>query len=822
MAPKFWSRKSTKGSKNSFSDDDDDLLDDFHPAPYMSAPNAASSTGSFQSYNSNNAYNSSGRNHSAMGFYNGSSGRPYGSANVAQNQIRNRPHTATGYYADSPSSLPIHSQSQSQQQPQLQDPRAGMGSSRMSGQPPNSNNHYSNSDSNNNDRSSTMKSSSGRSTPYYPGQDVAVPEISMKDISSLRDRQRYNTMNSTLQDTASEFAENNDTSAGKANTMINATSSLVSSMFASDTAPIIPTIFNPNASVKATEQVTYRKKVLENRKLMQQRQMVRDFGIEDANNPTGPVVSGLPIVGGASKIADPTSASGFDVGIYSATQDSPKANNNNNKSMQYDNRAQTLNSPRMSSGGYPSMGAPVEGFYNGNSNGSVPSNNVYRPNPIRMGGTSKTFQQSAGNRAMSMTATSGEGPPVSFNRRSAGNNPPQLANSNNRINGNGVYRPGSGQGQYIHQVRNQIPPQHIQNQSQNQSQNQNQNSNSLSAGQEEINSPNSFRLSNNSGQSVNSDIREIPAQQAPALPSDMEVKLLHELQLVTSELADSVRREVILESQLIAKTKTDSNSDSVFNQSLEYTQRVAEPRANAQRLAELSQALQSERSLYFSYLINSVDPEEFNALKAKAKLQDELTEQARSLEAKNYESVKLKVQLEDLEADNSILQKQIDNLKTEMASTSNLKLNPGTGSTSDTEFDQQLQDLRVENKRLNQVVDQLRKGSTDLTNYDGSLTSKESEFTLKIKELQGQRDTVREALRDFRLHSDTEFAEWKERVHSLESRLERERVINTQLQRKLAKTSDYSSHNVSVSANPADNFDGMNIPNGSYSSNSIR
>ncbi|ANB11210.1 hypothetical protein AWJ20_4012 [Sugiyamaella lignohabitans] len=257
--------------------------------------------------------------------------------------------------------------------------------------------------------------------------------------------------------------------------------------------------------------------------------------------------------------------------------------------------------------------------------------------------------------------------------------------------------------------------------------------------------------------------------------------LLDEVRLVTSELADSIRRELGLSTH-----EDDSSIDNVSISSSNGDNEIIEARQRAQKLVILERELDLERRKRMvaqqkhevdeqhqlltsnQYKIIELEKElaEKNRLYANERRESEMLRDNVSALTNEYEEL----QLETNQLKNGILPE----LKSHVADLEVL-----TAAGNPIELLKQIEELKVENKKLQGLVEE---------------NSMRGPLGEKIKAVESQRDALREALRSLKERNDHEIRQSTERVRQLEGKLEKEKVITNQMQRKLVQTRSPSAY----------------------------
>lgn len=270
------------------------------------------------------------------------------------------------------------------------------------------------------------------------------------------------------------------------------------------------------------------------------------------------------------------------------------------------------------------------------------------------------------------------------------------------------------------------------------------------------------------------------------------VSLLDEIRLVTSELADSSNRK--LDRPEITgfeqRTGTELNADHLI---IDHRERVMLLMSLQTQLdVERRHRLIAEEKLYG--LTNKT--ELLKPLYNTASLETELASAKREVET-------LQKKLTDIENQNRLLKHNSihleDNNQADFASNTETM-----GLSSDPEPPKEpLRDTNILLKSKN---------------LKSTFEDKASNGTLndKVKELEAQRDALREALRSLRERKDHEIHNSNERVRQLEAKLEKERTIKIQTQRKGIQGHRSASSNANSPTTLCGFPVGMSSPTGEF------
>lgn len=238
--------------------------------------------------------------------------------------------------------------------------------------------------------------------------------------------------------------------------------------------------------------------------------------------------------------------------------------------------------------------------------------------------------------------------------------------------------------------------------------------------------------------------------------ANMNKNLLDEVNVVTNELADAVRRELGLEPK---ETGPDDHT--------------------ASHLVRLQNQLDIERRkrlLAESHVTGEESLKTLHRSYKDVELERALAERERELQNERNESAQLRENMESLTAKFEALQEETNQLKNgilpELRShVEDLEVLTATGNPI--ELVKELDELKVEKVKLQKLVEE---------------QSTRGPLGEKIKSVEAQRDALREAFRSLREKKDHELRQNSERIRQLELRLDKERVINSQIQRKIVQT----------------------------------
>ena len=262
------------------------------------------------------------------------------------------------------------------------------------------------------------------------------------------------------------------------------------------------------------------------------------------------------------------------------------------------------------------------------------------------------------------------------------------------------------------------------------------------------------------------------------------VRLMDEVRLVTSELADSIRRELGLSD---ISSSPDQFTEKLPEQTLEVSalpknEAIEALSLNHRERATLVINLQSEldaerrkRMIAEENLYAKDNSISLKSLYDSAELESRLASSTHESTTKNMENESLKEQLKEMQEKYNALEDETSQLKNgtlpELKShVESLELLTSVGNP--VELLQTIDELKVENKKLSGLVEE---------------NSNRGPVGEKIKAIESQRDALREALRSLRERKDHEIRQYAERVRNLDAKLEKERVVNSQFQRKLVQ-----------------------------------
>lgn len=242
----------------------------------------------------------------------------------------------------------------------------------------------------------------------------------------------------------------------------------------------------------------------------------------------------------------------------------------------------------------------------------------------------------------------------------------------------------------------------------------------------------------------------------------MNKSLLDEVRLVTGELSDSIRRELGL-AQLDDSERDEQGRDAT---SLALKISTLESQLDLERRKRLLAESKLQSAGHTSYL------EGYDMIE----IERELAERDRLFQNEQRENELLRENISKLSGEFEDLQLESNQLKTgilpELRShVEDLELLTAAGNPI--ELLKQIEELKVENKKIQSLMEE---------------NSTRGPLGEKLKAVEQQRDVLREALRSLRERKDHEVRQTADRVRQLESKLEKEKVLSNQMQRKLVQT----------------------------------
>lgn len=250
----------------------------------------------------------------------------------------------------------------------------------------------------------------------------------------------------------------------------------------------------------------------------------------------------------------------------------------------------------------------------------------------------------------------------------------------------------------------------------------------------------------------------------------MNKSLFDEINVVTNELADVVRRELGLEPNDQSTNATSNTSAQIVqlqHQLNEERKKRLLAESHVQSMNSESEDKDPMKALFVSY--DSIDMEQ------KLKEKDQIIQKQKS------ENSQLNENMENLQQKFESLQDETNQLKNgilpELKShVEDLEVLTSTGNPI--ELIKEVDELKVENVKLQKLVEE---------------QSTRGPLGEKVKSVEAQRDALREAFRSLREKKDHEIRQHNERIRNLELRLDKERVINSQIQRNNAQTNNNRS-----------------------------
>lgn len=242
----------------------------------------------------------------------------------------------------------------------------------------------------------------------------------------------------------------------------------------------------------------------------------------------------------------------------------------------------------------------------------------------------------------------------------------------------------------------------------------------------------------------------------------MNKSLLDEIRLVTGELSDSIRREL----GLADPDESERNEQGRDATSLASKISTLEAQLDLERRKRLLAESKLQSAGHTSYL------EGYDMIE----IERELAERDRLFQNEQRENELLRENISKLSGDFEDLQLESNQLKTgilpELRShVEDLELLTAAGNPI--ELLKQIEELKVENKKIQSLMEE---------------NSTRGPLGEKLKAVEQQRDVLREALRSLRERKDHEVRQTADRVRQLESKLEKEKVLSNQMQRKLVQT----------------------------------
>lgn len=248
--------------------------------------------------------------------------------------------------------------------------------------------------------------------------------------------------------------------------------------------------------------------------------------------------------------------------------------------------------------------------------------------------------------------------------------------------------------------------------------------------------------------------------------------LQNELQLVASELAALIKRELALEAQIRSQVKGLTNDASQTN----YKELDYENREKSRQIAQLQEKLNNERRLRFISEEHAILSEHGQSPSA-LKLDYEKNELYKQLLAKNDLVNQLQDKLNELQT------KQMER--------------------GDDSLLESYNELVRRNHELKAQLNQQSKGdshltgwfsSSDLTVQSASLVDRDSEKA-EIMALREQRDELREMITKLTSSQNVELKIAHDKIKTLEFKLEKMSLINDKLSRRVGETVSTESQN---------------------------
>lgn len=258
-----------------------------------------------------------------------------------------------------------------------------------------------------------------------------------------------------------------------------------------------------------------------------------------------------------------------------------------------------------------------------------------------------------------------------------------------------------------------------------------------------------------------SDIKSLMTVSQLGILNDSK-DLMKELQIVSTELAGSISRELALESKL-------RSSDQVEQSTLEGTQDSAKVSELASKLAEERRKRYAIEELLLKRSNGANDGSQLAELGYKnTKLRDRVVELEERLRASKAHSELLDTEHKELSAKLAALTTENRKLKNSVLPDlrNQVEILTKNGSGDSLSDSNKYDELRLENKRMKQ--EQLN-GSDDLT------------------ALQAQRDSLREALKNLKAQRDVDMRINSEKIRQQEVQVNKLTLLNSQLSRKLGQ-----------------------------------
>lgn len=274
----------------------------------------------------------------------------------------------------------------------------------------------------------------------------------------------------------------------------------------------------------------------------------------------------------------------------------------------------------------------------------------------------------------------------------------------------------------------------------------------------------------------NSELRQYLDPAQLGILTDTE-KIMHELQVVSTELASSISRELSLESKM--KFKENVGPSIIYDTK------------SASKIADLVSQLNEERNKRYAVeqtLLKVANGTSYGSEVTKLNYENSaLKKQIVDLEeGQKSTSTKLQMLLEEKESLSLKLEKMTEQYK-------NLTNNvvPGlknrieilsSGNTPNESLEEQVSTLRLENENLKQK----------------QVTQDDDNTTIK-----SQRDSFREALKNLKAQNEVNLRLHTEKVKNLEEKLSKLSTINAELSKKLRASGLVSRGELSVMSSPS-------------------
>ncbi|QPG74866.1 hypothetical protein FOA43_002202 [Brettanomyces nanus] len=254
-------------------------------------------------------------------------------------------------------------------------------------------------------------------------------------------------------------------------------------------------------------------------------------------------------------------------------------------------------------------------------------------------------------------------------------------------------------------------------------------------------------------------------------------KLLKELQIVSTELAGSISRELTLEGKLRAKSLVSAS--------------ILKETENGSKVSELTEQLNEERRKRYAT--------EEMILKRSDGVSDnsQMTEMGYKNSSLSKKIVELEDQLQSEKMRTNLLEEERDKLKSSLEDMSK-KYRDLTNNVVP-ELQNQVEILSNSNNPQNSLEERLE--SLQLENE--SLKQQQISESDEVTVLKSQRDSFREALKNLKIQRDIDFRMNAEKVKSQEHTVNKLSSINGQLSRKLLATGLMGRGEISIVGSPS-------------------